>query len=61
MAVLIMFEKDHKGGLLRCMYDQNSVAPFNFWFIRKNGKSLLSPLSDNIQQCWEWLDAGMKE
>lgn len=61
MSVLIMFEKDYKGGILRCMYDENSTAPFNFWVIKKDGQSLLSPLTKKIEECWAWLDGGMKE
>ena len=61
MAVLIMFEKDHKGGVLRCMYDEGSTAPFNFWFIRKDGRSLTSPLYENILECWNWLDKGAQQ
>lgn len=59
MKVLTMFEKSHKGGILRGMFDEGSTAPFSFWFT-KGGVNQISPLYEKLEQCWAWVDSGMK-
>lgn len=59
MTMITMFEKDYKGGTLVCIFSSHKEMTFSFWF-KKTGKDKTSPKFKTLEECWAWVDKGMR-